>query len=135
GQLPGTRPHPWAGGVHWGLPTSEPTTLTPDQKAAFDRDGFVVVPDVVDPAALEDLVAELDELEAADDALLAQLPDGRVDIAESGAIPSTLHPDIRASPARAFGTLPPLEGLARDLLGPDVNLYWDQAVYKKTEKR
>ena len=25
-------------------------------------------------------------------------------------------------------------GLCRDLLGPDVNLYWDQAVYKKPEK-
>lgn len=133
--IPGTTPHPWADSFDWTLPTSAPQTLTPTQKAAFDRDGYVVVPDVVDPATLEELVAEIDALEAADDALLAQLPDGRIDIAESGAITFTLHPAIRSTAARAFAAHPTLVGLTRDLLGPDVNLYWDQAVYKKTEKR
>jgi ectoine hydroxylase-related dioxygenase (phytanoyl-CoA dioxygenase family) len=32
---------------------------------------------------------------------------------------------------RAFCAAPLLAGLCRDLIGPDVRLYWDQAVYKQ----
>ncbi|HWW44549.1 MAG TPA: phytanoyl-CoA dioxygenase family protein, partial [Acidimicrobiia bacterium] len=35
---------------------------------------------------------------------------------------------------RALATHPALVGLCHDLIGPNVNLYWDQAVYKKPEK-
>jgi ectoine hydroxylase-related dioxygenase (phytanoyl-CoA dioxygenase family) len=42
---------------------------------------------------------------------------------------------VKSSPVlRAFCAGPVFQDLARDLIGPDVRLYWDQAVYKKPEK-
>jgi ectoine hydroxylase-related dioxygenase (phytanoyl-CoA dioxygenase family) len=111
-----------------------PRTLSAEQKAAFDRDGFVVVPDIVEPAVLGPLVAELDALEARVESFLAKQEGARFDIAEAGAITFTVHAVLRSAAARDFAHHPVLVGLAADLLGPDVNLYWDQAVYKKPEK-
>jgi phytanoyl-CoA hydroxylase len=131
---PGSTRHPWNEGFSWSLPEVTPSTVTPEQRAAFDRDGFLVLPDVVDPATLAALVEDLDDLEAKVDEFLAAQEDGRFDIAESGAITFTLHAVLRSEAARRFARHPGLVGLCRDLLGPDVNLYWDQAVYKKPEK-
>jgi ectoine hydroxylase-related dioxygenase (phytanoyl-CoA dioxygenase family) len=126
--------HPWNRDFSWSLPDSVPTTLTAEQKAQFDHDGFVVVPDVIDPDLLAETTAELDELEAKVDAFLATQADGRVNIAEAGAITFTVHCVLRSDAAQRFVRHPKLVGLCADLLGPDVNLYWDQAVYKKPEK-
>lgn len=131
---PGTVRHPWNRDFAWSLPGSEPTTLTPQQKAAFDRDGYVVVPDVVEPRVLAELTAELDDLEAQVEAYLAAQDDGRASIAESGAITFTVHAVLRSAAAQRCVRQPRLVGLTRDLVGADVNLYWDQAVYKKPEK-
>ncbi len=130
----GATRHPWNRGFAWALPDRPPTTLTTAQRDAFDRDGFVVVPDVADPLELAALTAELDELEAKVDAFLAGVEGERIDIAERGAITFTVHAVLRSPAARAFVRNPRLVGFAVDLLGPDVNLYWDQAVYKKPEK-
>ena len=126
--------HPWNEGFEWSLPASPPATLTTEQRAAFDRDGYIVVSDVVDPEGLSPLVGELDGLEAEVEALLARQQDRRINIAEAGAITFTVHAVLRSAAARAFVQHPTLVGLCRDLVGPDVNLYWDQAVYKKPEK-
>jgi phytanoyl-CoA hydroxylase len=131
---PGTERHPWNHDFTWALPADEPTTLTPEQKASFDRDGFVVVPEVAGPDARAAVTADLDELEAKVERFLGRQEGGRVAIAESGAITFTVHAVLRSEAARRFVRQPTLEGLTRDLVGPDVNLYWDQAVYKKPEK-
>jgi hypothetical protein len=75
-----------------------------------------------------------DELELEMDQLLATQDDGRLYIAESGAITFTVHAVLRSAAARALAKHPALVGLSHDLLGPDVNFYWDQGVYKKPEK-
>jgi ectoine hydroxylase-related dioxygenase (phytanoyl-CoA dioxygenase family) len=134
GPPPGTVPHPWNRDFVWALPGGEPTTLSADQKAAFDRDGFVVVPDVVDADTLAAATADLDGLEAAVERYLAAQQDGRASIAESGAITFTVHAVLRSEAARRLVRDPGLVGMTRDLVGPDVNLYWDQAVYKKPER-
>ncbi len=131
---PGTERHPWNTDFAWSLPGEAPTTLTPDQKEAFDRDGYVVLPRVADAGDVTDVTADLDALEAGVDRYLAAQEGERASIAERGAITFTVHPVLRSEAARRFVRQPTLVGLARDLLGPDVNLYWDQAVYKKPEK-
>ncbi len=131
---PGAVRHPWNHDFTWSLPATRPTTLSVEQKAQFDRDGFVVLPDVVDDAPLRRLTADLDGLEAEVERFLAEQQDGRFAIAESGAITFTTHAVLRSDAARSFVRHPTLVGLCADLLGPDVNLYWDQAVYKKPEK-
>jgi phytanoyl-CoA hydroxylase len=137
-ELAGTRVraelHPWNRDFEWSLPSRAPTTLTAEQKERFDRDGFLVLTDVVDTETQAAVTAELDELEAKVDRYLAEAEDEREMIAERGAITFTVHAVLRSPAARAFTHHPTLVGAAGDLVGPDVNLYWDQAVYKKPEK-
>jgi phytanoyl-CoA hydroxylase len=57
-----------------------------------------------------------------------------VSIAEAGAITFATHVVTRSPVVRSFAAHPVFAGLCADLVGPDANLYWDQAVYKKPEK-
>jgi ectoine hydroxylase-related dioxygenase (phytanoyl-CoA dioxygenase family) len=56
---------------------------------------------------------------------------GRVFIARAGEITFTTHLVTRSAALRAFTCSPLLADVCADLIGPDVRLYWDQAVYKK----
>jgi phytanoyl-CoA hydroxylase len=130
----GATRHPWSHGFTWSLPATTPTTISEQERAAFDRDGFLVLPELLDGQTVMALLDELDDLEVEMDQVLAAQDDGRIYIAESGAITFTVHAVLRSAAARALAKHAALVGLSRDLLGPDVNLYWDQAVYKKPEK-
>jgi ectoine hydroxylase-related dioxygenase (phytanoyl-CoA dioxygenase family) len=58
----------------------------------------------------------------------------RLSISEAGAITFTTHLVARSPRLKALSRAPIFTDLCADLVGPDVNLYWDQAVYKKPEK-
>jgi phytanoyl-CoA hydroxylase len=126
--------HPWNTDFVATVPDTPPTTVTEAERAAFLHDGYLVVDRVLEPAPLAKLTAELDALEATIDDFLAAQDGGRFHIAEQGAITFSPHAVVRSAAARAVAHHPTLVGLCRDLLGADVNFYWDQAVYKKTEK-
>ena len=110
------------------------TTLTPEQVEQFDEEGFVVVPDLIDADTLAEVRDDLDRLEAEVDAFLQTREDGRFSITETGALTIAIHAVTRSEKAKALSAHPAILGLCADLIGPDVRLYWDQAVYKKTEK-
>jgi phytanoyl-CoA hydroxylase len=134
-ELPvGVTRHPWNQTFVWSLPDTAPAAISATQRSAFDREGFLVLPELIDPSSVAALCLELDELEAEVEQFLAEQRDGRFHIAEAGAITFTVHAVLRSAAARAFAKHPALVGLCRDLIGPDVNLYWDQAVYKKPDK-
>jgi ectoine hydroxylase-related dioxygenase (phytanoyl-CoA dioxygenase family) len=126
--------HPWNRGFEWVDRTGAPATLTADQVRQFDEHGFTVVPDLVDAEALAAAAAECDRFEAETDGALAQLDGERFGIAEKGAITFSTHLVARSEVLRALTRHPTIVGVCADLIGPDVNLYWDQAVYKKPEK-
>ena len=126
--------HPWNQEFTWADRTGTPSTLTAEQIGQFDEQGFVVIPALVDADALATAVAECDRFEAQSDEFLASLEDGRLSIAERGAITFTVHLVAKSDPLRALSQHPTIAGICADLVGPDVNLYWDQAVYKKPEK-
>ncbi len=44
-------PHPWNQDFAWRPATSTPAALTPEQTEAFNRQGFFVMEDLLDPAA------------------------------------------------------------------------------------
>ena len=128
------RRHPWNRDFAW-VPSEPPfSVLSPEQAASFDRDGFVVVPDVFDAATLAEVTAEIDGFEAEVEAGLRRRDGERFAIAEAGAITFATHLVARSERLRAFSTHPFFVGVCADLIGPDVNLYWDQGVYKKPEK-
>ena len=131
---PGATIHPWNRGFQFALPDTVPQVLTDDERAQFARDGYLVVPEIASAEEIAAVTAELDELEAKTDRWLRKQDGARQDIAEADAITFTVACVMRSEAARRFTHHPTMLGLCNDLLGPDVNLYWDQAVYKKTEK-
>ena len=81
--------HPWNRDFTWQPGAPPYRTLSPAQAAAFDRDGFLVLPEVFDAATVAEVVAGIDRFEAEVDALLASRANQRMLIAEAGAITFT----------------------------------------------
>ena len=126
--------HPWNTSFDWRVGEPPYRQLTAAQVEQFDRDGYVVVPDAFDADLVARVTAEIDEAEAEVEALLRASEDERLFIAEAGAITFVPHLVTRSPALRSFALHPFFAGVAADLIGPDVNLYWDQAVYKKPQK-
>jgi phytanoyl-CoA hydroxylase len=129
-----TRLHPWNTGFTWADRPGPFRTLTAEQVAWFDERGFVVLPSLLDRETLTRVRAETDRFEDEVADFLASVDGGRIAIAEAGAITFTTHLVARSEVLRALSLHPTIAGICADLVGPDVNLYWDQAVYKKPEK-
>ncbi len=126
--------HPWNGDFKWETPRGPFRRVTEAEATQFDEQGFVVLEDLVDPDLVKRVTEELDEYESTVDAFLRTQADDRIMIAEAGAITFTTHLVAQSELARAFATQEVFVDLCADLLGPDVDMYWDQAVYKKTGK-
>ena len=101
------------------------------QARQWSEQGFFVLEDAVEPSTLERLIAEIDPWEAEREAWLRKQPQGRRFIARADEITFTVHLVKRSTFLRDFCAGPLFRDLAWDLVGPDVRLYWDQAVYKK----
>jgi len=126
--------HPWNREFHWESHRGPFRRLTDAQAAQFDELGFVVVDDAIPPADLERVVSEIDGFETELEGFLRTQDAERVFIAEADAISFTTHLVARSTALRALATSDVFVDLCADLVGPDVNMYWDQAVYKKPEK-
>lgn len=87
------------------------------------------------PSVIESVAAEADVWEAKAEGWLRRREGERVMIAEAGAITFTTFLVTRSPVLRSLASHPVLAGLAADLVGPDVRLHHDQAVYEKPEKR
>jgi ectoine hydroxylase-related dioxygenase (phytanoyl-CoA dioxygenase family) len=128
------RLHPWNTGFTWVDRTGPFRAMGADHVAQFDERGYVVVADLLDATTVERVRAEVDRYEQRMAEHLASLEGGRIAIAEDGAITFTTHLVVRSDLLRELSRHPRIVGICADLIGPDVNLYWDQAVYKKPEK-
>ncbi len=128
--------HPRSVGFDWAtaMPRHEPATLTAAQWEQFDRDGFVVVDDLVDASTLDPVRAQTDRCCAEVDEVLASLPDERIFIAEKGAITFAPQIALQHDVLFSFAASPAVTAIVADLVGPDARLYHDQAVYKASEK-
>lgn len=126
--------HPWNTSFEWQPARRSPDFLTADQATQFDERGFVVVEAALDSADVAGVREEIDGFEEATEAFLRSRDDERMTIAEAGAITFTTHLVTRSAALRSFAAHPVFTAMCADLVGPDVNLYWDQAVYKKPEK-
>jgi phytanoyl-CoA hydroxylase len=125
--------HPLSTGFTWAPRTRACHTLTAGQAASFEELGYCVMERAFDGAAVAELTAEIDPLEDRLTAWLRSQDGGRYSIARADEITFTTHLVARSRRLRAFVASPPLTGVCADLVGPDVRLYWDQAVYKKPD--
>jgi ectoine hydroxylase-related dioxygenase (phytanoyl-CoA dioxygenase family) len=77
------------------------------------------------------LVGAIDPFERQVEEALRGMEGGRFFIARADEITFTTHLVLRAEVLRRFTASALFADLGADLIGPDVRLYWDQAVYKK----
>jgi phytanoyl-CoA hydroxylase len=106
-------------------------TLTREQARHYDELGYFVLEDALSPADVAALLEAIDPFEARQEEMLRTLEGGRFFIARADEITFTTHLVLRSALLRSFTTSALLADLCADLVGPDVRLYWDQAVYKK----
>jgi phytanoyl-CoA hydroxylase len=126
-------PHPLNEHFSW-TPCTPPYRLISDEQAAdFDELGFFVMPHALDPTPVAELLAEIDPIEQELEGLLRQAEGGKVFIARADEITFTTHVVTRSERLHRFVAGSPMVGICADLIGPDVRLYWDQAVYKKPD--
>ncbi len=126
-------PHPLNEGFSW-LPCTPPFRfISEEQASGFDELGFFVLHDALDATTVSALLAEIDPIEREVEALLRHAKGGKAFIARADEITFTTHVITRSRRLRRFVTSPPMVDICADLIGPDVRLYWDQAVYKKPD--
>jgi ectoine hydroxylase-related dioxygenase (phytanoyl-CoA dioxygenase family) len=99
-------------------------------RAQYDDYGYFVAQDLFTADEVASIRTETDRGEARARAALERLPQGRLLTAERGAITFAQHLVTRSSKLRALVRDSRMLGIVEDLIGPDVNLHWDQAVYK-----
>jgi phytanoyl-CoA hydroxylase len=125
--------HPLNVDFTWLPPAPPFRTITDEQAAAYDDLGFFVVEDAFDAHTMAQVTGEIDPIEREFEDLLRQAENGRMFIARADEITFTTHLVARSARLREFVATAGLLGICRDVIGPDVRLYWDQAVYKKPD--
>jgi ectoine hydroxylase-related dioxygenase (phytanoyl-CoA dioxygenase family) len=130
--FPAPRPHPLNKQFVWDNgPSRALRRLSNDERGQFNRMGFVLLRKVFTAQEMADVAAAIDPLEAKGEEWL-RAQGGRVAIATADVITFTTHLVRKSRPLRAFAAHPAIKDICHDLIGPDVRLYWDQSVYKKT---
>jgi ectoine hydroxylase-related dioxygenase (phytanoyl-CoA dioxygenase family) len=127
--------HPWSRGFAWRAPSGPFRRISAAQARQWDEQGFFVLEDAFDAATVARVIAEIDPIEARGEAWLRKQADGKMFIARAGEITFTTHLVARSAFLREFTRHPVFCDLVHDLIGPDVRLYWDQAVYTKPGTR
>jgi len=126
--------HPWNTTFTWQSHTAASGVVTQAQIDQFDELGYFVVEDLYSPEELAELTRITDEAEDEAIAELKRQADERLLISENGAI-TFAGQLVRQKPEiRPFVKNKKILGICLDLIGPNVRMYHDQAVYKMTEK-
>jgi ectoine hydroxylase-related dioxygenase (phytanoyl-CoA dioxygenase family) len=107
--------------------------ITEEQGCAYDRDGYFVLEDAFTDEQVLSVIAAIDPIEERQTEELRARHNGTFFIARADDITFSTHL-VQGSPeVRQFTASSVLVDLCADLIGPDVRLYWDQAVYKKPD--
>jgi ectoine hydroxylase-related dioxygenase (phytanoyl-CoA dioxygenase family) len=123
--------HPLSSSFEW-VPLRPPFKhITESQAASYDDRGFFVLERAFDEDRLSRVIAEIDPFERELEEILRKADSGRIFIARADEITFTTHLAARSAFLRDFVSASPFVELCADLIGPNVRLYWDQAVYKK----
>ena len=132
-QEAGVMAHELNAGFDW-VERRGPFRLIDEKQAKqYNEKGFLIIEDAFDAETIEKLIQEIDPVEAEFEKLLRDHFDGQMFIARADEITFTTHLVTRSQSARAFTKSAFFQDLCFDLLGADVRLYWDQAVYKKPD--
>jgi phytanoyl-CoA hydroxylase len=125
--------HPWSNNFSWRRGT-QCEHISAHQREQYEDHGFFVIDDFLSASEITEIMAETDRHQATVRRYLAKLPGHRLHTSEDGAITFAQHLVSRSPRLRALAADPRLLGIVSDIVGPDANLHWDQAVYKMPDK-
>ena len=123
--------HSWNRAFSWKSRSGPYRCISDAQARSYDEDGFFLLEDAFDAETVSRVIDEIDPWEARVEKYLRDRHGGRASIARADEITFTTHLVLRSARLREFCSGGVFPDLVHDLLGPDVRLYWDQAVYKK----
>ena len=127
--------HPLNQSFVWQQPDPPYELITEEQAQAYREQGGFVFEDAFNAQEIAQLTAELDPIEEASNARLADIPEGQPTIARENEIVFQAHVVQTSAFARRFSQHRVCQGLCHDLIGGPVRLYWDHLVYKRPGTR
>lgn len=128
-------PHPLNQGFEWpDRPTAPLAQLTPDHITQWNRDGYLALAQLWPAEQIAALTAAIDPIEATVDDTVLTMTDQPDLIYARDEMSFAKSLAAHLPLVRDFALAPLFKRLMHDLIGPDVRLYWDQAVYKKPQK-
>lgn len=126
------RIHPQNRDFRWtDAPDDGLRRVTAEQKRQFDDQGFFILRGAFTQDELDVVEAAIDPLEQEHERLLRAHGNSNA-ISSADAITFTGHIVKKSSILKSFAAHPVIADVCHDLIGPDVRLYWDQSVYKKS---
>ncbi|MDQ7018949.1 MAG: phytanoyl-CoA dioxygenase family protein [Robiginitomaculum sp.] len=97
----------------------------------FNEKGYALVPDAVPADQLDILISAIDLLEGREEETVLTFDSGEAVVFGIDQMTFACNLAAQSEVLRAFSSGPLMRDLMHDLIGPDVRMYWDQAVYKK----
>ncbi len=118
-------------GFEWSMPAGPYDFLSLEQIKSFDENGYAVVEDAFTSDEIEKVLEKIDPFEFNVTEALKGLDGGKFFISRAEEITFTTHLVTQSEELKQFSKHEVFTGICKDLVGDDVRLYWDQAVYKK----
>ena len=115
----------------WNIPAGPYRYFSKEDIACFNENGFVVVKDAFAPSKIAEVIDQIDPYEFNVTKALRGADEGKFSISRAEEITFTTHLVTQSQELKDFSCHEVFLNVCRDLIGPDVRLYWDQAVYKK----
>jgi ectoine hydroxylase-related dioxygenase (phytanoyl-CoA dioxygenase family) len=126
--------HPWNEKFEWKDASPRTGFLSQEQVDRYNIEGYLLLEEALGIDQLLTVTEHLDKLAFETNTFLKTLENERLSIAEAGAILFGIHPCLKSEVVKNFVSEQPFTDICHDLIGPNVRLYWDQLVYKETEK-
>ena len=118
-------------GFEWSMPAGPYDFLSPEQIKSFDENGYAIVEDAFTSEEIEKVLERIDPFEFNVTEALKGLDGGKFFISRAEEITFTTHLVTQSEELKEFSKHEVFTGICKDLVGDNVRLYWDQAVYKK----
>jgi ectoine hydroxylase-related dioxygenase (phytanoyl-CoA dioxygenase family) len=106
--------------------------ITDAQLEQFERDGYFVLENVFTPAEMDELAGHIERFQQRHEEAL-RAAGGTANISRAGEITFTDHLAEQDENIKAFCKRPEFVAISTQMLGPDIDLYWNQSVFKQPE--
>ena len=129
------RPHTLNKNFVWSdRPQTGLRTLSCAQVSQYNSDGYCVLRGALDGGAIGGILSEVDAIEREIETYVLTLDDAQPVTYRADDMTFAIDLIARAPSVGALCHSALFAGIVHDLVGEDVRLYWNQAVYKKPEK-